>query len=215
MAPNRRAMRTASSEADDRSLLNGIATKDEAAFERLYKRYYQRLNQFVIRLVRDRRLAEEVVDDTMYAVWKTAARFEGRSNVSTWIFGIAYRRALKTVDGNKRHTYFDHDSDRIDFVADDHADTNPETAITTEDLRRELNEAIDLLSDNHKAVMQLTIMGYNYDEISDIVECPPGTVKTRMFHARRKLKSIISEQSMLTMIDERQNISWPHRTQLS
>lgn len=204
-----------SGDANERALLSAVAAKDEVAFERIYKRYYHRVMQFVGRMLRDRRLAEEVVDDTMLAVWKGAGNFQGRSHVSTWILGIAYRRALKTIDSNKRHGYFDHDSDKIDYSADESFESNPESAVTAADLRKHVDHAIESLNDRHRTVMLLTLMGYNYDEISSIVDCPPNTVKTRMFYARKALRTKLSDQALLSMTDKRQQKTWQNPSQMS
>ena len=138
-----------SDDASEQTLLRAVAARDEIAFERIYKRYYHRVLQFVGRMLRDRRIAEEVVDDTMMAVWKGAGNFEGRSNVSTWILGIAYRRTMKTLDSNKRHSYFDHDSDRIDHSADETYESNPEAAVSAADLRDHVAHAIESLNERH------------------------------------------------------------------
>ena len=96
---------------EDTELLKRVAAGDKAAFETFYRRYYQRVSQFVYRLVRDRQLGEEIVDDTMLAVWRSAHNFAGRSKVSTWVFGIAYRRTMKTLDKEQKHRLTDHDDD--------------------------------------------------------------------------------------------------------
>ena len=201
--------------ADDLELIGAVAAKDEIAFERLYKRYYQRVFQFVGRMLKDRRIVEEVVDDTLFAVWKSAERFEGRSNVSTWIFGIAYRRALKTIDSNKRHRRLENDNERIEFTADPHPDSSPELAITTADLRKQIDAGIEQLSEEHRAVMLLTAMGYSYGEIAAIVDCPMNTVKTRMFYARKNLKNILSAPVSSALTDRGQLSTWAHSTQIS
>ena len=204
-----------SDDASEQTLLRAVAARDEIAFERIYKRYYHRVLQFVGRMLRDRRIAEEVVDDTMMAVWKGAGNFEGRSNVSTWILGIAYRRTMKTLDSNKRHSYFDHDSDRIDHSADETYESNPEAAVSAADLRDHVAHAIESLNERHRTVMLLTLMGYNYDQISRIVDCPSNTVKTRMFYARKALKAVMSEKALLTLADTRQRNAWQNPSKMS
>ena len=82
---------------EDHELLSRVARKDKQAFEMLYRRYFHRVAQFVGKMIRDRQLAEEVVDDTLFAIWTSAGRFQRRSSVSTWVFGIAYRMALKSL----------------------------------------------------------------------------------------------------------------------
>src|SRR3954468_4275417 len=79
----------------DGELLERIKARDMGAFERMYRIYQPRLARFVISLVHRPELVEEVVNDTMMAVWNSAGNFRGASRVSTWIFGIAYRQSMK------------------------------------------------------------------------------------------------------------------------
>ena len=202
-------------EASDQSLLSSVAEKSEEAFERLYKRYYHRVMQFVLRMLRDRSVAEEVVDDTMYAVWKGAERFKGNSAVSTWILAIAYRRALKAIDRNRRLQAFLHDEVAIERAVDVSDAANPEDVVSTEDLRCHIDEAIGRLSDDHRSVMVLTLMGYSYEEISTIVECPSNTVKTRMFYARKKLKGMLPDRMILALTDAKGRSKWQAHTHIS
>lgn len=207
--------KTAGTEPEDRTLLADVATKNEAAFERLYKRYYHRVMQFVSRMVRDRRIAEEVVDDTMFAIWKSAGRYEGRSQVSTWIFGIAYRRALKTLDSNKRYNVLESGDERIAATASEHPRSDPEGTVSETELRRQIDRGIEQLSEDHRAVMLLTSMGYSYGEIATILESPANTIKTRMFYARKNLRNILSSQTILAMTAKRHEDTWSHRHQIS
>ncbi len=202
-------------EASDQLLLSSVADKNEEAFERLYKRYYHRVMQFVLRMLRDRSVAEEVVDDTMYAVWKGAERFKGNSAVSTWILGIAYRRALKAIDRNRKLQAFLHDEVAIERAVDGSDEANPEDVVTAEDLRCHIDEAIGRLSDDHRSVMLLTLMGYSYEEISTIVECPSNTVKTRMFYARKKLKGMLPDRTILALTDAKGRSKWEAHTRIS
>ena len=86
-----------SSHAEDRVLIERVAGGDREAFEALYARYYRKLFGFAQRVTRSADLVEEIVSDTLLTVWRSAARFDGRSRLSTWIFGIAYRKALQSV----------------------------------------------------------------------------------------------------------------------
>ncbi len=189
--------RNAAAATEDGELIRNIAARDEAAFERLYKRYYPRVFRFVTGMVNDRRTVEEVVDDTLLAVWKGAAAFQARANVSTWIFGIAYRRALKTLESGRRHTYFQNDPEYIEQTLDSAPEASPEAVHLGTDLLRQIRSGIAQMSNNHRAVLLLTLMGYNYDEIAEVVECPAGTVKTRMFYARKRLKSLLPDSPAL------------------
>src|SRR5262245_21190916 len=96
---------------DDVTLLGRSARQDRVAFEQLYRRYYRRLFHFVLRMVRREEIAEEVVGDSMFAVWRGAGTFQGGSSVSTWLFAIGYRQALKALDRDRKHSVVDSDDE--------------------------------------------------------------------------------------------------------
>jgi RNA polymerase sigma-70 factor (ECF subfamily) len=168
----------------DAQLIGRIAEKDLRAFEELYRAYHPRLSRFLLRLVRRSHLVEEVLNDTMLVVWNQPDRYNGGSKVSTWIYAIAYRKALKAL---QRHD---------DPIEDKHAESRasaeagPEEQFGSRQVQEALASAIDELSVDHRAVVDLTYFhGIGYREIAEIVGCPVDTVKTRMFHARRHLKN--------------------------
>lgn len=176
----------------DAALLARIATGDQDALRSLYERYGERIFRYVYRLVGNETKAEEVTNDVMLEVWKNAARFEGRSRVSTWVIGIARYRALNAVRG-KRLTEVDLD-DVPEPSNGSSLQSEQETFETQRDLRRLLSQALKTLSVEHRDVVELTFFhGFSYPEIARIVGCPENTVKTRMFHARRKLKKALGE----------------------
>ena len=170
-------------------LLARIAEGDLRAFEDLYRIYHPRLTRFLMNLLRRRHLAEEVLNDTMMVVWRRADRFNGASQVSTWIFAIAYRSALKALS-------------RLDEpIEDKHAETHespeagPEQMVGLRQVQERLSAALAGLSPEHRAVVDLTYfheMGYR--EIAEVLNCPVDTVKTRMFYARRRLKAVLPER---------------------
>lgn len=168
---------------DERALLDRVADEDLQAFERLYRIYQPRLTRFLTTLLRRPQLIEEVLDDTMMVVWQTAARFRGASKPSTWIFAIAYRKAQKA-----RARW----PDPVEPPQTDNRpseDPAPDAELNHERLRGALASAMDQLSVDHRAVVDLTYFhGLGYREIAEIVDCPIDTVKTRMFHARRRLR---------------------------
>ncbi|MEM7280615.1 MAG: RNA polymerase sigma factor [Pseudomonadota bacterium] len=200
---------------DDRQLMALVVHKDRTAFEQLYKRYYHRVFQFAYRMVKDHGVVEEIVDDTMFAVWKSAASFQGKSAVSTWIFGIAYRRALKTLEKGRKHQAMSGDNEQIYAEPDMHPTADPAAAAQARDLHRQLQQGIDHLSSDHKAVMMLTGMGYSYGEISEIVDCPENTVKTRMFHALKYLKNHLSDSALGALSNPEQKNLWTQNTPIS
>jgi len=178
----------AASEARDLALLARIVDGDRAAFDTLYRHYYGRLMDFLTRMLNQRELAEEVVNDTMYAVWTGGASFGGRSRVSTWVFGIAYKKALKRLARERRGATTPFDED---FQLE--AGTDPSADVDEAELQRRFQAALAQLSPAHRSVVELTfLLEYSYEEAADIVGCPVNTVKTRMFHARARLRALLS-----------------------
>ena len=177
---------------DDEAMIARIAGGDRRAFEALYRAYYRRVSQFVYKLTPNQQLGEEIVDDTMLAVWKSAARFAGRSKVSTWILGIAYRRTMKTLSKEKKHRGVDRDDEAAQLVDTDAA-RDPLAAAAATGMRREIDTFIGMLNADQQVALRLTAMGHSYPEISVIMDCPANTVKTRVFKARRKLKACMSD----------------------
>ena len=159
------------------ALLARVRRGDRGAFTALYRRYQPRLFAYLRRLLSDGQTVEEVLDDVMLVVWKDASKFRGDAAISTWIFGIAYRKALSAI---RRHQA------PIDRRADPDAESAREPAA-----EEWLSTALDKLSADHRQVVELTYCcGFSYHEIAEIAGCPVNTVKTRMFHARRRLKAL-------------------------
>jgi RNA polymerase sigma factor (sigma-70 family) len=174
-------------ELDERELLDRIRERNVHAFERLYRLYQPRLARFLINLVQRPQLVEEVLDDTMMVVWQTAGTFRGASKVSTWIFAIAYRKALKAK------ARWPDPVEEEPFDTRVSPDPRPDEQLQHHRLHEALVDAMNQLSADHRAVVDLTYFhGMGYREIADIMACPVDTVKTRMFHARRRLKQAMS-----------------------
>ena len=169
----------------DLALLERIEQGDRAALHELYQSYYHALLRFIQRITRSPELAQEGVNDVMLTVWRNCSSFGRRSSVSTWIMGIAYHKALKALAVRRRW------SSRFGFHIDDFEDRWEAAVEPSEhrDLRDSLDKALDTLPPAQRAVVELTYFsGYSYEEIAAIMDCPVNTVKTRMFHARAKLR---------------------------
>lgn len=167
----------------DAELIARIRARDLRAFEALYRRYHPRLTRFLMNLVGRPQLTEEVLNDTMMVVWNKPDSFNGASRLSTWIFAIAYRKALKAL---RRR-----DDPVEDPMAEHRAspDAGPEQELDQRQTHDALVQAMQALSPDHRAVVDLTYFHeIGYREIAEIMNCPVDTVKTRMFHARRRLK---------------------------
>ncbi len=178
MSTSQTKTRWANRELEERALLELIAAKDRDALSDLYSQYHARLFKFVFRMTRSYSAADELVNDIMLAVWRGAGKFRGDSKPSTWIFGIAYRQALKRLS-RKQLTIASHlDVDQL-------PDTQSK-AVEQEDWVR---QGLETLPAAQRLAMELVFfLGLSYEEVAAVTECPVNTVKTRMFHARRKLK---------------------------
>jgi RNA polymerase sigma factor (sigma-70 family) len=171
----------------DQALMSRILARDIEAFEELYRVYRPRLTRFLSKLVHRPQIVEEVMNDTLMVVWDRAHSFNGASQLSTWIFGIAYRKAMKALRRQDEPVEDPWADARVS------SEPTPEDAFGKQRAHILLRRAIGELSPDHRAVVEFTYfheMGYR--EIAEIMGCPVDTVKTRMFHARRNLKRQLS-----------------------
>jgi len=176
----------ASPEAEDQRWLAQVALGDRAAFECLYRRYYDRLFRFVLRVTGRMNLVEDVINDTMIVIWKKAGDYRAAARPSTWIFGIAYRKGLKALSRELRAPETVDELPEIEQPAAD--------ALDREGLHAAIRQAVMQLPPEHRAVVDLTFFfNRSYDEVAQILDCPVGTVKSRMFHARAKLRPLLSQ----------------------
>lgn len=174
---------------DEARLVSRVAAGEMRAFEELYRVYHPRLTRFLINMLRRPHLVEEAVNDAMMVVWRRPESFNGTSKVSTWIFAIAYRTGLKALS-RLDEPQEDKDADRRPSDAAD-----PERELGDRQVQKLLLGAMDRLSSDHRVVVDLTYYhDAGYREIAEIMNCPVGTVKTRMFHARQKLKDLLDGQ---------------------
>lgn len=168
-------------------LVSRILARDSRAFYELYESYKPKLSHFVMRLVKRPHLVEEVVNDTMMVVWDGLDRFKGESRLSTWVFAIAYRKGMKALTRN------DDPMEDLTQDATPSDDLGPEQYAANAQMRVALRRAMGGLSADHRTVMDLTYFHeLGYQEIATIMDCPVDTVKTRMFHARRHLKNLLT-----------------------
>jgi RNA polymerase sigma-70 factor (ECF subfamily) len=178
-------------EADEaeRALLRRISVGDRDAFRDLYLRYHRRLARFLTRLTHGREDAEEVINDTLWIVWQRAGDFRGASRVSTWIMGIAYRRALKLIRRAATHA-------RVMTLEQSDGESATEDSAEATSNRQLVEHGLGQLPLEQRLVLEFAYyLDHSCEEIAEIMECPVNTVKTRMFHARRKLRTILSEDA--------------------
>jgi RNA polymerase sigma-70 factor (ECF subfamily) len=171
------------------ALLEAIGARDTQALTKLHAMLGRRIYAFSLRLVRDVDLANQVVTDTLFDVWRFPHRFNGKSKVSTWVLAIAKHKALHAL--RQRH------SDHVDL--DDVCDTlvseigDPEASSLGAERAAALWRCIESLPDTHRECLHLVFYeGMRLAEVAEIQMVPENTVKTRLFHARKKLQACLS-----------------------
>jgi len=171
-------------DATDRMLLQRMAAGDRTALSVLYRSYHGRLCRFLSRLTRRPDIIEEVINDCFWIAWQKASNFHGDSRVSTWIMGIAYRCGLKALRQHGDEPVED------DAIPEDR--TPAHDPGEDRELRDWLGKGLDRLSMDQRIVVELVYgVGHSLDDVAVIMQCPVGTVKARLFHARVKLRNVL------------------------
>ena len=177
-------------DAADRDALRAVARRDRRAFEQLYRRHHPRLARFLRRFTARADLIDDVVNETMWVVWRQAATFRGDSRVGTWIVGIAYRCMLKGLRGaapadEVSESMLGH-TEAAEMSAW-HADPQP-----ARELQDWVEHGLRTLPEDQRATLELAyVAGLSCEEIAVTMGCAVGTVKARMFRARVRLRSVM------------------------
>jgi RNA polymerase sigma-70 factor, ECF subfamily len=168
------------SDLEDNALIALVVSGDRVAFEKLYFAHHNRISRFLARFIWSRENLEEIIDDTFMVVWRNARHFRHASRLSTWIVGIAYRTALKSI----RRTDYQTVSKNIEELTED----RPNHAVEFEQ-KDWVKKGLDRLPIEQRLILELAYgLGHSVEEIAEITCSPIGTVKTRMFYAREKLR---------------------------
>jgi RNA polymerase sigma-70 factor (ECF subfamily) len=171
----------------DEALMARIAAGDRDAMRALYVRHHMRVHRFVLRLVRNQTVAEDVISETFLDVWRQAGSFEGRSAVSTWLLAIARFKALSILRRKKEDEL---DEDGVTALVD--PVDNPEVAAQKRDTGQILRQCLTALSRDHREIIDLVYYHEkSVEEVAKIVGIPEATVKTRMFYARKRLGDLV------------------------
>ena len=181
----------------DEDLLRDVARGDRRALDALYLGYHRRLARFLARIAPQYETIEEIINDTFLVVWQRAKEFRGASRVSTWIIGIAYRIALKSLrrnDGLVR-------AQRYDSLPEPWVEPMKDT-----EMRDWVVRGLSHLPMEQRLALELAYnMGHSIEEIAEISESPVGTVKARMFHAREKLRQYLPVLGGVNASDNAEN----------
>jgi RNA polymerase sigma-70 factor (ECF subfamily) len=171
-------------------LLERIGQRDEAAFRELYRGFSRRLYAYVLRQLSDPAQAEEIVADTLYEVWRQPARFRGDSQFSTWLIGIARNKVLMAFRSRKPDQQHEDIADVAETLAAD--DPSAFELLAQQQRHEGVRHCMERLSEDHRECIHLVFYeGLSLAEVASLQACPEGTVKTRLFHARNKLKTCL------------------------
>jgi len=181
------------SDDDELALLARVATRDKEAIAEFYALYRTSLFRFAFRLTRSYGAAEELVNDVMLAVWNGADGFRQGSKVSTWVFGIAYRQCVTYLRRKRIATV-------PDVAIEQLADETPDAVENGQWIERGLE---DLPDEQRVSMLLVFFLGCSYSEVADITGCKEATVKTRMFHARGKLRKSLPALAQPTFEESR------------
>jgi RNA polymerase sigma-70 factor, ECF subfamily len=174
----------------DENLIKAIAAGDEGAMRTLYARHNVRVFRFISRLVTEPGTAEDLVSEVFIDVWSQAGRFEGRSQVTTWILSIARFKALSALHRRRRRDA-ELDDAAMELI-EDTADS-PEQTVLNSDLSAQLRTCLSQMSQEHREVIDLVYYREKtIEEVADIMGTPKNTVKTRMHYARKRLAGLLS-----------------------
>jgi len=176
----------------DEALVERIAGGDRLAMQVLYARHHVRVYRFILRLVRNEATAEDVMSEVLLDVWRQAGRFEGRSQVSTWMLSIARFKALSLLRHRSDAELDEETAEAIEDTSDD-----PAVALQKKESGEVLRRCLTQLSAEHREIIDLVYYHEkSVEEVAEIVGIPEGTVKTRMFYARKKLDELLAAQGV-------------------
>jgi len=174
-------------------LLQHISEGKEGAFEELYQRYSVPVFNYLVRLTHDNSAAEELLQDVFLIIWQDARSFRGHASVKTWLFRIAHHRAVSWLRQRPESTH----SDFEDLGVPDAMTTDPEGQAIEAWTVNQIQAALGSLSSKHRAVLELAIFhDLPYTEIAQVIQCPVGTVKSRVSYARRCLLQYLKNHGL-------------------
>ena len=188
---------------DDRELVERVQGGDEQAFRVLYERYHRRAYAVAYGVVKNKQDALDVVQDGFVKVHRYIGKFQGTSSFYTWLYRIIMNLAIDHVRRRKNAKGVEYD-DRVGREADEIAgdgtllprimDANPSKTVIRRELLGKIQDALAELPEYHRAVIVLReIEGLSYEEMSQVLDVPKGTIMSRLFHTRKKMQALLSD----------------------
>ena len=170
----------------DSDLLARVAKGDNLALKTFYGRHHVKVFRFALRILKSEAAAEDVVSEVFLDVWRQAASFEGRAEVSTFLLAVARNKAYSQLRKRRDDQLDEEQAGEIEDLSD-----TPETTLQKKSKGEVLRACLQKLSAEHREVMDLVYYhDKSVEEVAAIVGVPEGTVKTRMFHARKRLANL-------------------------
>jgi RNA polymerase sigma-70 factor (ECF subfamily) len=176
----------------DEKLVRQVQRGDKAAFDLLVRKYQHRVAKLVARFVRDRREVEDVTQEAFIKAYRAIGGFRGESAFYTWLYRIAVNTAKNYLESlGRRPPATDVDMESAEFI--DSADglreqATPERQLLTDEIAATVNRVIEgLPGDLRTAITLREIEGMSYEEIAEVMDCPIGTVRSRIFRAREAI----------------------------
>ncbi|MGB0908964.1 MAG: RNA polymerase sigma factor [Nitrospirales bacterium] len=173
-----------------RSLLQEIAKGNESALTEFYRSFESRIYAFTNIRLNDSHEAADLLNDIMWEIWRSAGKYEGRSSVSTWVFGIAHHRVIDRIRSKSKHRM-----EPLEVTATEESEEDLYDLLTQKQLGTHMHHCLDKLSlDQRQTVHMAFFEDLSYREIGEIVGSPEGTIKARMFHAKQALKRCLTRR---------------------
>lgn len=175
----------------DFDLVRQIAAGDDDALRELYAAHGQRLYAYAARVTGDPVVAEDVVQESLVAVWKSAGRFRGEGRVLAWLLSIVHHKALNAIRIQSPVTL----DEQVDRLAD--TSPSPDERIALNEQRRQLRASLGRLSLEHRTVLELVFyQGLSLSEAAQICDCPVGTIKSRLSYAKTQLRGDLMRRGL-------------------
>jgi len=198
---------------NDALLVDRVKQGDVRAFEMLVVKYQRRIERLIGRMVRDVDLVQDIAQETFIRAYRAIPQFRGESQFYTWLYRIAVNTAKKTLGDLKRDLLVtesaragrDEDGDETSRVENELTDgETPDALLASKQIANAVNSAIeDLSEDLRQAITLREIEGLSYEEIADVMNCPIGTVRSRIFRAREAIA-----ERLRPMLEQRSGERW-------
>ncbi|MFN3886382.1 MAG: RNA polymerase sigma factor RpoE [Aquabacterium sp.] len=198
----------------DAALVQRVQRGDQRAFEMLVVKYQRRIERLIARMVRDTDLVEDIAQETFIRAYRALPNFRGESAFYTWLYRIAVNTAKKALIGLQRDPVMtesalasldDEEEGGGSRVENELSDgETPESVMASRQVAETVNAAIEALSDDlRQAIVLREIEGLSYDDIAELMNCPIGTVRSRIFRAREAIA-----QRLRPLLDTRDGERW-------